>query len=102
MATFQAVFVPAAANPTKVAALGATTSTAELVFNNNAIIAVQATGNCQIRFGNAGMAAADNTAWFVASGSIQEFDLGNAYDRIRIFNPTAGNIDVYVMQLSRN
>lgn len=102
MATFQAIFVPATPTPTKSAGLGGTTSTAEIVFNNNAIIAVQATGNCQIRFGNAGMAAADNTAWFIPSGATQEFDLGSAYDRVRIFNPGASAIDVYIMQLSRN
>src|SRR5215472_1666114 len=102
MATFQAVFVPSTPTPTKLAALGGTSSSAEVVFNNNAIIAIQATGNCQVKFGISGMSAADNTCWFIPSGATQEFDLGNSYDRVRIFNPTAGNIDVYIMQLSRN
>lgn len=102
MATLQSVFVPTSKKPTKIAALAATTASATQTFANNAIIAITASGNCQVVFGNAGpnMPTADNTGWLIASGAVAEFDLGQ-WDSVQIFNPTAGNIDVYILQIGR-
>jgi hypothetical protein len=101
MATQDSIFVPSTA-PQKVAALSGTTSSSELVFNHNAIIAVQGTGNINVAFGKSGMAAADATGWLIPSGAVHMFDLGSAFDRIRVFNSTGSAVDVYVMQLVRS
>lgn len=102
MATYTAIFVPAKPLPTKVSALAASTSSAELVFSNYAILAISATGDCHVAFGNSGMADAATTGWRITSGAVHQFELSGAYDRIKIFNPNAGAIDVYVMPLARS
>lgn len=101
MATFAATYSPAKSVPTKVSALATTASSAELLFWRDRIIAVTATDNCQVVFGLTGMGAADATGWFIPKGAVHQFDLGQ-FTAIRIYNPTAGNIDVYVMELAKN
>lgn len=102
MATYTSTFIPATSNPTKIAALGFGTSSAEIIFANNSIISIEATGNVQVKFGNTGMTAADNTAWFIPQGAVHQFDLGHEWTSVRIFNPGAsGTVDVYILMLSR-
>jgi hypothetical protein len=101
MATLQAVFVPATKKPTKIAALAGTTASSTQTFAPNRIIAVQATGNANILFGNLGtIGTADATCWLIPSGATQEFDLGQ-WDSVQFFNPGASNIDIYILELSR-
>lgn len=100
MATFAATYSPAKSIPTKVSALATTASSAELLFSQDRIIAIVATGNCQVVFGITGLAAADATGWFIPSGAVHQFDLGQM-TAIRVYNPTGGNIDVYVMELAK-
>ena len=102
MATLQSVFIPAKKIPTKVTALGATTASSTLTFNQNAIIAVEASGAVNIVFGNAaaGMPTADATGWLIQAGAVAEFDLGQ-WDSVAIWNPGASTVDVYIMPLGR-
>ena len=98
MATFQAIFVPG--KITKVTGLAATTSSAEILMAKDTKFAIIATGAINIAFGNTGMGAADASGWFIPANTTDEFDLGNAYSAIRVFNSTASSIDVYVLVLS--
>ena len=98
MATFQAIFVPG--KVTKVAALAGTTSSAEIVMAKDMKFAIVATGAINIAFGQSGMSAADATGWYIPASATIEFDLGNAYTSIRVFNSTASAIDVYILVLS--
>ena len=87
MATLQAVFIPAKKVPTKITALGATTASSTLTFNQNAIIAVEASGAVNIIFGNAGtIGTADATGWLIQAGAVAEFDLGQ-WDSVAIGIP---------------
>jgi hypothetical protein len=102
MATLQAVYIPSTKIPTKITALGATSASSTITFNQNAIIAIEATGNVNVLFGNAGtIGTAAATGWLIQSGAVAEFDLGQ-WDSVQFFNPGAGTIDIYILQLSRN
>lgn len=86
---------------TKVTALGASTSSAEIVLGPNCIFAIIGTGNFNLAFGPASMSAAAATDFFIPSGQIVTLDTTNQWNSIRVFNNTAGNIDIYVQKLSR-
>ena len=101
MATLQSVFIPSTKLPTKITALGATTASSTQTFGQNAIIAIEATGNVNVLFGNLGtIGTAAATGWLIQSGAVAEFDLGQ-WDSVQIFNPGASSVDVYIMQLAR-
>jgi hypothetical protein len=101
VATLQSVFIPSTEVPTKITALAGTTASSTLTFNQNAILAIEATGNINVTFGNLGtIETADATGWLVQSGAVAEFDLGQ-FDSIVIWNPGASAVDVYVLQLAR-
>jgi hypothetical protein len=95
------ILVPSSSAPQKVAALASSTSSGELVFGVNSIIAVNATKDITIKFGQSGMAAAAATDWRIPANTIREFDLGQAFDRLRVFNLDAAATDVYIGVFSR-
>jgi hypothetical protein len=101
MAVFSAILCPSSAPVQKVAALAATTSSAELAFGNNTIIAVNATQDITIAFGQAGMGAATASNFRIPANTTQTFDLGQTFSSIRVFNLAASAADVYVQPLSR-
>lgn len=102
MAVFSAILVPSNDAPIKVAALAASTSSAELVMSNNRIFAINADQDITIRFGTSGMAAADATFYRIPANQQTTFDLGGAFDRIRVFNQAAATAaNVYIELLSR-
>lgn len=98
MATLDAVFIPA--NDSSSASLGATTSTAEIVVGKNRIIVISAAVDCTVKFGLAGMGAAALTDIPVWAKTYQRFDTGE-FDRIRVFNTTAGAGQYYVYALCK-
>lgn len=103
MATLDAVFHPGDDEGGKLDNLAAVTSSAEIVIGNHVIFVVSGTGAFHIRFGNSGMGAAAATSFYVPSGAMPMFDLGKAWDRIRIFNPdAAATIDVHYLILARS
>jgi hypothetical protein len=103
MATYQSVFIPATTIPTKIAALGATTASSIQTFSKYAILAIEATGNINVTFGNAAGPAVTATAtgWLIQSGAVAEFELGSEWDSVWIYNPGASAVDVYIYMLSR-
>lgn len=101
MATFSSIFSPAGSGDVS-AALAATTASAEIVMNKNAIFAINATGDFTVAFGNSGMSAPTSANFRIPAGVIASYDLGDSFDRIRIFNLTAGSITYYIQQLVRN
>ena len=101
MATLQSVFIPSTKTPTKISALGATTASTVQTFNQNAIIAIEASGAVNVVFGNAStIATASAAGWLIQAGAVAEFDLGQ-WDSVAIWNPGASSVDVYIMQLAR-
>ncbi len=101
MATFDAVFVPASQRGSKVDDLAGTTSSVELAVCRNCIVAITASGDYHIRFGQTGMDAADADDFLVPSGIVFQFDAGREWTFFRVFNPGASAIDVHYMFLSR-
>ena len=102
MAMFDAILVPAQTRSTKIAALGATTASAEQAMGKNTIFAIVADGTCNIRFGPAGsVPAPDATDFLVPTGAILTFDVGAQWTSFKIYNPTGGAINAYVMILSK-
>ncbi len=95
MATIDAILVPATNRGTKVAALAASTSTAETLIGHNVLLAVNADQDITIRFGPTGMGAADDADFRIPQNSCMVFDMGRDKDYIRFFNnssTTAANI----------
>ena len=111
MATYQSVFVPATGIPTTTGAISTGTAIASaLPFPNNRILAVEpvctaaaTTPYAQITFGNsAAMTAATTTGWPVYCGTVAEFDMGQEWSYISIYNASSANMTVYIMELARS
>lgn len=103
MATPYCVFVPGQSKPIKIAALGATTASSPQQLGTNRLIQITATGNAQVSFySSQGTAVpADATCWLIASGTVQQFDLGAQLDTVEFYNPGASAIDIYILPLAR-
>ena len=101
MASLDAVFVPAQQRGVKLAALAATTSSAERAVCRNCIVAISATGDYTIRWGQTGMSAADADDFLVPSGVIFLWDASREWTHFRVFNPAASAIDVHYTFFSR-
>ena len=102
MATFDAILIPATARGTQIATLASVASTAAQAVNNYGIFAINATGDCTIRFGLNTTVAADATDFRIPANTTVIFDMGREFTHFRIFNPTAGNIDVSWLRLSKS
>lgn len=103
MASFQSIFIPATAIPTKISALAASTASSTITFAKYAILAIQATGNINVTFGNAATGiTASATGWLIPAGATAEFELGSQWDSIQVFNSGSSPADVYILSLSRN
>ncbi len=107
MAVLSAIFAFSAEKPQKVTALAAATSSAEIVIGKDRKIAIVCTANgaqvaqsFTIAFGTAGMAAADATNMAIPLNTIAVFTMGNAADRIRVFNLGAAAADIWIQPLS--
>lgn len=105
MATFAAVMAPASAsggvNDVQNATVTAASS-GEIVCGFRTIIRVSngAVGIANIKFGVSGMGAATATDHIIGTNQFQDFDLGEEFDRVRIF--AAGtSVVVTVMRLAR-
>jgi hypothetical protein len=102
LAVFDAVLVPAQEAPLKVAALAASTSSAEQSLGKNTIFAINATKDITIKFGVTGMGAAAATDFRIPTNATMTFDTGEAYTHIRVFNlDGAATADIYITKLSR-
>lgn len=99
MADFFGVWTPPPPGAVQSNTLATVTSTAELVFTNRSRIAIVVSGLAAVRFGNSGMAAASASDALIPPNTMVIFNLGDAYDRIRIFNTTAGTINYSVYPL---
>lgn len=102
LASYLVPSTPTAANLFS-ASLATVTSTADIVIGARQIIGVTAAGTnganapINIRFMNSTRAANATAAdWFIPGGTVQFFELGEEFDRVRIFNPGTGSITYYV------
>lgn len=96
-----AIFHPGEASPTKTSpTTGA--STAEIIIGVNKIFMYSADGDTHIFFGNTGMGAATAAnGMYIPAKSVLVLELPNRFSAIRIFNPTAGTVNTYILPLSR-
>ena len=101
MASLDAVFVPANQRGTKIAALGAATSSAEQAVCRNCIVAITATGAYHIRWGQTGMSAATADDFYVPSGVVFQWDASREWTFFRVFNPAGAAIDIHFSFFSR-
>ena len=102
MATLDAILVPATLRGTQVAAVGAGTSTAEILIGHNVLIAVNADQDITIRFGQVGMSAADGTDFRIPQNVTIVFDMGRDKEYIRLFNKSATTAaNIYYIPLSK-
>lgn len=97
MAVLSAVFSLAEKKPDK-QTINATSSGAEINVGTDNIILVVATGACHIALGDTGMGAADTTNLYIPGSSFVQIDTGKR-GFVRIYNPGAAAIDVYVQQM---
>lgn len=105
MATFSAVFTPSGSGTGTTAdlnaSLAATTSTAAITLEHNRLFAINADGDINIRFGNSGMDAASGADYRIPAGTTAVYDLGNAFTRIRLYNPGGSSINYWIQPLVR-
>lgn len=105
MATFSSIFVPAGASTSgsttadKNGTIATVTSSAEIVLGRYQIFAINATGDINIRFGNAGMPAAAATDFRIPSGVIATYQIPAQYDRFRLYNAGGGTITYWIQPL---
>jgi hypothetical protein len=95
MAVADHILIPTGASPTK-ASPAASASTAEILLGGTTIFSIVCTGNCHVKFGTTGMAAAAVTDHFIAANTKEVYNLSRNFTAIRVFNPTGAGIDVYV------
>jgi hypothetical protein len=105
MAIYTSIFVPvggATANTTTAdisATLATVTASAEIVLGRYQIFAINANGDINIRFGNAGMPAATTADFRIPNGVVATYQVPLNWDRFRIFNPTGGNVTYWIQPL---
>lgn len=105
MAVFTGIFSPVggststAATADQSATIATVTSTGEIVLNRYTIFAINATGDVNIRFGNAGMPAAAATDFRIPNGVVATYAIPAQYDRFRLFNAGASTITYWIQPL---
>lgn len=105
MAIFTSIFVPvggSTAGSTTAdlsSTISATTSSAEIVLGRYTIFAINANGDINIRCGNSGMPAAAATDFRIPGGIIATYQVPEQWDRIRLYNPTAGTVTYWIQPL---
>jgi hypothetical protein len=107
MATFSSILSPTPLQGNHVAALAATTASAEQAASHNQLISIFATGVITIRLGTAGAVGAPTAStggfdFSIPANSLVVFDMGRAYDSFKVFNTTAAAIDIFWAAMSRN
>jgi hypothetical protein len=109
MAVFSAVFGFSGDAAQKVTALATVTASAEVVLGSNALFAIVGRGSganvlggaFNLVFGNAGMGAPTAANFQFPGATVFTLQTGDHSDRIRVFNPDATAIDVYIQRLDR-
>jgi hypothetical protein len=115
LATFAAVFSPSSASGgvesvTKVSALAAGASSAEIVLGSNQLFAISSIAsataaapfNINLEFGPPGLGAATASDMGLPVGQVFTFDMSDEFRSIRVFNNCAtGPVDIYVLKLKR-
>ena len=106
MATYSSVFVPQESGASTTSDVSATLATVtasnEIVMGKNVIFAINATGDMNLIFGLSGVKTPTASNFRIPAGTIATYDLSDSSDRIRIFNPTGGNITYYIQFLKRS
>jgi hypothetical protein len=96
------IFNPGDENGT--VSVNATSTSSVVTVATNKIIAINATGDVLIAFGNTGgvkwkNAAATTTSFRIPSGTTAQFDLGSKFDSFQLYNPGATTVTAYWMTL---
>ncbi len=101
MAVIDAILVPSQEAVIKVAALATAASSAEQTLGKNQLFAIHATDSFHIRFGVTGMGDGVATDFLFPGGQVHVLDTGQAFTHVKVFNDSGGNIDFYILPLSR-
>lgn len=105
MAIFTSIFVPVGGSTTgsTTADLNGTVtsaaSSAEIVLGRYQLFAINANGDINIRFGNAGMPAAAATDYRIPNSTTAVYQVPEQWDRCRIYNTGAGTITYWIQPL---
>lgn len=100
--TFDFVMIPAQKDAVFIDNLAASTSSTEQAFAPNEMIAINATKDITIKFGAAGLGAADANDFRIPVNQTQVFDLGRQWTSIRVFNlDGAATADVHILVLAK-
>jgi len=102
MAVMDAILIPGAPRATKIAALAGSASSAEQLLGPRKLFLITGDGDFHLRFGQTGMDAATVADLLVPTDAGAVWDTGDEFTHIRVFNPGAGAINVYIMPLTRN
>lgn len=109
MAVFTSVFGFSGDATQKTTALATVTASAEIIIGPEALFAIVGRGSganvlggaFNLVFGNSGMAAPTAANFQMPGATVFFLQTGDHADRIRVFNPDATAIDVYVQRLDR-
>ncbi len=106
MADFAGIYVPPGIGADGTAAgvqtgtVANSASSSEIVINKRARIDIAVNGAAFVAFGNSGMAAASAADIPLFANTHNFFNLGDQYDRVRIFNNSGATITYWVTPFS--
>lgn len=103
MATVSAILIPAQKQAVKIAALAASTSSAEQDLGFNEIFAINADQDITIRFGQTGAVTnASATDFRIPANVIAVYDIGRGWPAFKVFNLSASTaVNVYYQFLAK-
>ena len=105
MASQTSIFIPSTSGASTTTDLSATlatvTASAEIVMSESRLFAINATGDINIIFGNAGVKTPTASNFRVPANTTAVYDLGINSDRIRLFNAGGSTITYYIQFLNR-
>jgi len=104
MATFTSIFIPAGGGSASTADLNGTinsgSSTSAITLSRYQLFAINATGDINIRFGNAAtIPAAAATDFRIPAGEVAVYQIPAQYDSFCLFNNGSGTITYWIQPL---
>jgi hypothetical protein len=105
MAIFNSIFVPVGGSTASASTadlngtITTVTSSGEIVLGRYQLFAINANGDVNIRFGNAGMPAAAATDFRIPNGIVVTYQIPAQYDRFRLYNAGGSTITYWIQPL---
>jgi hypothetical protein len=105
LATFAAFMAPGegagGSDGTITTAVSANASTAEIVIGFRYIFSIICDSDMHVKWGVSGMAAATASNFLIPAKMLVTMDMGESFDRVRVFTATGATGNIYILPLTR-